>query len=143
LRRVSVQADGCQLWTGGKRKDGYGAFMIGRVCLGAHRLAWEMKNGPITDGLFVCHKCDRPACVNPDHMFLGTHTENMKDMLGKGRGRRALGRAHGQSKLTEADVVEIRKSALSTRKMAAVYGVSKSAIFYVRKGVNWKGAGIT
>jgi hypothetical protein len=106
--------------------------------LAAHRLAWEMKNGPIGDGLFVCHRCDIPSCVNPDHLFLGTHAENMKDMREKGRCWCPPGEDHRGAKLTEANVIDIRKSDQSDTKLASHYGVSRAAIYAARKGVNWK-----
>lgn len=90
----------CWLWTGAPNSAGYG--MVGEGPAGAdrkilaHRLAWEIHFGPIPEGMFVCHHCDTPLCVRPDHLFLGTHTDNMRDMAAKGRQRRqpfAPGRA--------------------------------------------------
>jgi hypothetical protein len=63
---------GCWLWTAALLKDGYGGFKVERKMLRAHRFAWERKHGPIPKGMVVCHKCDVPGCVNPDHLFLGT-----------------------------------------------------------------------
>lgn len=84
---VPVPDAGCWLWTAAWNKQGYGSFKIGRRTFAAHRVMYEELVGPIADGLFACHKCDTPACVNPAHIFLGTAQENMQDMIRKGRGR--------------------------------------------------------
>lgn len=77
------KTDGCWLWTANTRPNGYGLF--GSV--GAHRVAYELCVGPIPSGMYVCHRCDNPACVRPDHLFVGTQLDNMRDMVTKGRGR--------------------------------------------------------
>lgn len=82
---------GCWLWLGPVkigRRQGYGQFTLEGKTVGAHRAAWRLFRGTIPDGLFVCHKCDVRTCVNPDHLFLGTHVDNMVDMESKGRGKR-------------------------------------------------------
>lgn len=83
---------GCWLWVGSRTRDGYGLVVVQRsmrrVAHLAHRIAWEMHNGPIPDGACVCHRCDQPLCIRPDHLFLGTHTENMRDAAAKGRTHR-------------------------------------------------------
>jgi hypothetical protein len=89
------KSDGCWLWTGQRTPEGYGRFVVGRTPKqkgfnkGAHRFSWEMEyGGPIPVGIYVCHGCDQPSCVRPSHLFLGTATENMRDMARKGRGYR-------------------------------------------------------
>lgn len=74
----------------------------------AHRVAWDLTYGPIPDGMLVLHRCDNPSCVRPDHLFLGTQTDNMLDRKAKGRGNHRRGSRHGRAKLTEAQVLEIR-----------------------------------
>lgn len=125
---------GCWLWTGTINKDGYGQINIRawKRNILAHRLAFLIcKRVDVPDHLLVCHHCDNNWCVNPDHLFLGTHLDNMLDKCVKGRHR-------GNHKLTEKEVLEIRQSKLGLVKLAEIYEVSKSAIGYIKQGITWK-----
>lgn len=133
--KVYRSPSGCHLWTASINVWGYGQIRIGGKVVRAHRLAWEMVNGPIPEGMYVCHKCDKPACVNPDHLFLGTHAENMVDMKTKGRGN--AGSANTNAKLIEADILEIRGSTLRRRVIAQKYGVSLATVRHIRNGTRW------
>lgn len=133
-RRVYFSIDGCWLWTGQKRNDkdgGYGLIKIDRRLTRAHRVSYETYKGPIPDGLFVCHTCDVPLCVNPDHLFVGTLQENNYDMYKKGRNAKFLGDANVRSKLKESDIphiIKLRQSGLFYYEIAEKYNVGPNAI---------------
>jgi len=129
---------GCYLWTGPVIEGGYGRIKVSRRTVLAHRLAWEVHRGPIADDLCVCHRCDNPGCVNPDHLFLGTHAENMADRDAKGRCRPGSGVRQWKAKLTPVLVAEIRASSLLQRELAEIYGVTQKTISAVKTGIVWK-----
>lgn len=86
LKAKTEQSErGCWLWQMHRNRLGYGSLVFERKNWMAHRLAWVVMNGRIPEGLFVCHVCDEPSCINPAHLFLGTHTENQRDMVAKNR----------------------------------------------------------
>jgi len=105
-----VRTPNCWLWQGAKNSDGYGNLTYRGKPYRAHRLAWILTNGPVPEGMEVCHTCDNPLCANPNHLFVGTHLENMHDSLNKGRTAktRARGERNGFHKLTWAKVLAIR-----------------------------------
>jgi hypothetical protein len=106
-----------------------------------HRLSWTLLKAPITKGRYILHRCDNPLCFNPAHLFEGTQLDNMRDMMAKGRGNRAnspKGEAHGGSKLTTAQVVEIRESLDIGADLARQFNVSPSLIGLIRNGRIWK-----
>src|ERR1700679_3623588 len=125
---------GCWLWFGTEDGHEYGSVWFSGRPHKAHRVFWTLTFGEIPRGLFVLHKCDTPACCNPDHLFLGTHKENMIDMVSKGRQQR--GTKHPKSILTDGKVLEIRKRYRkykhgSTSGLAREFGVSKSMISFI------------
>lgn len=79
------KSEGCWEWSGNRWNSGYGRFFYHWKMIPAHRFSWEIANGPIPNGLYVCHSCDNKPCVRPDHLFLGTHQDNIADMMQKGR----------------------------------------------------------
>lgn len=133
----------CILWDGPKLRGGYGTTRdCGRKVL-AHRRAWEREHGAIPRGLFVLHRCDVPACVNPDHLFLGTQSENMYDCAAKGRHRGSNGKVRGENsphaKLTWEKAREIRQRVgESGPALGREYGVSHRIIYLIQQGKAWK-----
>lgn len=122
--------------------QGYGRINAGGdngKSLLASRVSWVLHNGPIPDGLFVCHKCDNPSCVNPSHLFLGTQRDNMRDCSSKGRARGGVrGEQNGNAKLNADQVRAIRMSNLPRREVIARYGISKTQYGNIKRGDQWK-----
>jgi hypothetical protein len=144
---VQIPFSDCHIWTGALgRKNGYGCFKIrekgnrdNAKQFKAHRLIYELYKGPIGDK-HVLHKCDNPRCVNPDHLFLGTHQDNIRDMVQKGRA--ASGAKHPSAKLTPEQVIEIRElyaqGGHTTRSLGQKYGVNGKHIHNIVTGKKWK-----
>ena len=143
----SAGGDACWPWLGGRDQDGYGTFYVGTVANGrAHRLSWEFLHGPVPAGLFVCHKCDNPPCVNPAHLFVGTVKDNNRDRANKGRHGWFVpaprkGAAQHASKLTDSDVIDIR----TLRTMGAracdlrrEFGISGNTLYGILNRKGWR-----
>jgi len=117
----------CWIWIGANTSE-YGLFKVNKNTLRAPRVIWESYNGPITPGLEVCHKCDNPACVNPKHLFLGTHGDNIKDAYDKGRRQSTL-----KAKLTKENIKEAKylaKLGMSLKAIGQKFGVAETTIHY-------------
>lgn len=121
---------GCLLWTTHVCTKGYGQFHWRGKFVMAHRSAWEVAHGPIPRGMHVLHNCDVPACINPAHLRLGTHADNMRDK--KTRNRQPKGLAVATAKLSEDDIRAIRVDRRVGRVIAAEYGVAKSLVYDIR-----------
>jgi hypothetical protein len=141
------KTDSCWLWTGATRDFGYGVINMGGAhgkaeC--SHRLSWIIHNGDIPSGMCICHKCDNPLCVNPNHLFLGTRSDNNKDMQSKGRYdkiKRPKGEKHGRSKLTNEQVFSLRqdrKSGMVYRELSQKYNISIASAQRIAIGKDWK-----
>ena len=131
---------GCWVWVGSTVHGGYGQTTMGDgKPMKAHRVSYLTFVGPIADGLMVCHKCDNPPCVNPDHLFLGTAKDNQRDSIRKDRNAR--GSRHWASRLTEADVAIIREhisAGASDAWIANRFDVVPGTIHHIRHGNSWK-----
>jgi hypothetical protein len=139
-RGCILLSNGCVEWTGAKA-HGYGKITVKNKSYSTHRLAYLMAKGSIPKGLFVCHSCDNRACVNPEHLWLGTHTDNMRDAISKGR-KLYKGEDNPDSRLTEEQVLEIRKSyefrEVTQKELAKRFNVSRSTIQYILYRKGWK-----
>lgn len=136
---------GCWIWMGSIKPNGYGNSKVERTRAGemAHRKSWRLHKGPVPEGLLVLHKCDVRCCVNPDHLFLGTYSDNLNDMVSKGRNKPndLFGEDNPAAKLTAEAVSAIRSQPKRYgyfRAMARTYGVSACAIADVYYGRTWK-----
>jgi hypothetical protein len=151
----------CWIWTASK-ESGYGRVKIGRKMFLAHRIAWLITSGPIphdksAHGICVCHRCDNPACSNPSHLFLGTHTDNMRDREIKKRGNQprgdksgarlhpekwARGEEHFLSKLATTQVIDIRTiyaaGGITLKQLAAQFGVTFATVGKIINRKTWK-----
>lgn len=132
-------SDDCWIWTACKDRLGYGRFYLVRPARLAHVIAYSDVYGPIPEGLEVCHDCDNPSCVRPDHLFLGTHAENFSDAVAKGR--IPSGEKNHLSKLTEQEVIEIRRlrsQGIGRNELADRFGVTGNNIWCIVARKSWK-----
>ena len=133
------KTDSCWNWTHGKLAGGYGQVVLSKKKWTSHRLFYSAFVGPIPEGMLVCHKCDNPSCVNPEHLFLGTHLDNNRDCYAKGRMPLRYGHlATNVAKLTETQAKHIKYSDLASKELVALYGVNQSQISRIRSGKTWK-----
>jgi hypothetical protein len=134
-----VHQERCWGWTGPLTDKGYGIVQVKGRKIGAHRLSYEYFKGPIPDGLHVLHSCDNPPCVNPDHLSVGTHQQNMREAKERKRFNNPGGEVHPSAKLTTPQAREVLDHPdVPGSYFARKFGVSKSTIYAIRNGDNWK-----
>jgi hypothetical protein len=140
LSKYEILENGCWRYTGGLNGQGRGNIWDSGRTRSAHVVSFEIHKGPIPEGMQVCHTCDFGACINPDHLFLGTQLDNIHDMINKGRDR-VVGSLNGQSKLTEADVVYIRRllmEGLTNSEIARRFNVTSQAVGLIKRRRSWR-----
>lgn len=145
LSNVKYTDQGCWEWQGAKTKFGYGTNRYERKLYYTHRIILQTHGEGFSEEKdFACHECDNPCCVNPDHLFAGSHKDNMEDAADKGRieGTRVKGEDHGESKLSEKEVVAIREQYasgyFSQQELATSFDVERTQIGSIVRGENWK-----
>ena len=149
------EVTGCWNWNAAFRKTGYGCLRYERKLVDSHRISYALYNGDIPSDICVCHKCDNRKCINPEHLFLGTKADNSKDMADKGRAAKgdrhgtylhpesiAKGEKHGQSKLSEKDIIQILNGYYfeneKVKDMVKKYPVGRRYIYRIIAGDVWK-----
>jgi hypothetical protein len=144
--KYKPDTNGCWIWTGGKFNHGYGAIGAGskqsRQNLLAHRVSYEHYKGPIPEGLDVCHTCDVKLCINPEHLFVGTAKDNVRDMYQKGRERHRRQKESRLFKYEDEQIEKMRKayaSGMTQKDAGALVGMSQShASFILGTGLRWR-----
>lgn len=139
----AVTESGCKIWIGHVDKGGYGKIWFNGKCTRTHRVAFEVANGEIPQGLHVLHKCDVRCCVNPDHLFLGTNEDNIKDKVKKGRTTAGmmLGELHPGVKYTETQVLKVKsmlKLGETHSNIECTTKVKKATISKIARGLQWR-----
>jgi hypothetical protein len=142
-RSVKIPFSGCIIWMGSTTCGGYGTSNAAKRLTGTtivHKALFQHLNGVVPVGLYVCHHCDTPACVNPEHLFLGTPTENAQDRKRKNRSAKRTGAYNGRSRLTPEKVAEIRNllsQGVMQKELVARYDVSQSTISHIKRRYTW------
>ena len=140
--RIHKNDNGCWDWTGAKFSSGYGQVRWGGKILRTNRVSYEMFMGKIPRGMHVCHKCDRPICVNPEHLFIGTAKDNTQDSIKKGRANREKGVDRYNAKLDELKVRNIRElfhhGTMTKMQLSKAFGVNYKTILQIILRNRWK-----
>lgn len=129
----------CWVWTGHRTLGDYGLFWINEKDERAHRVSWQFHNGSVPDEMHVLHHCDNPPCVNPDHLWLGTDADNVRDKVKKKR--HCYGSHHGGSKVDESDVLiirELRSIGTSVKALSWLFDIAEVTIYQISQGISWR-----
>jgi hypothetical protein len=139
MEKVSPEPmSGCWLWTGAVNKNGYASFWDGKHAATASHFAFRVVGGnEFPEGLFVLHRCDNPICVNPNHLYAGTHKQNMVDKKTRKRARGAKGERNHKAKLSVQQVLEIRGSTEGVCELSRRYGINRNQISAIKRGESW------
>ena len=135
------KTDGCWLWLGSKDQDGYPMFQASIRDMKfrkGHRVSYALFRGPVTEGMMVCHTCDNPSCVNPDHLFLGTGLDNMQDKIAKGRSRVPIGEKSPHAKITEEQAQAILADPRPYTVIAEHYGIAAATVGSIKQRQSWR-----
>ena len=143
MSKINIETStGCWIWSGAtESRFGYGKFRLNGRSINSHRAAWELFVGAIPNGMFVCHKCDVPACVNPSHLFIGSSDDNNKDRAAKGRTVSPRGVLNHHAKLSEDDVRAIRKlrsHGMTGTEIAEQFPVHHCAVYDILNNKTWR-----
>ena len=141
---VRIPESGCWIWTACCSSEGYGKIGVAGKSEYAHRVSWEIHNGEIPEsighhGTCVLHRCDVPACVNPDHLFLGSIKDNIQDMISKNRNKPPClgGDSHGMSKISKTTAIKIFTDTRFQTTLAQEYGLSQTTISKIKRREHW------
>lgn len=142
LAKIRISPRGCWEWTASFDSGGYGVIKVGGENKKAHRVSYEIFNGSIPEKMCVCHKCDNPKCINPDHLFIGTQQANIADRQNKCRsnGGSLQGEKNKSAKLTNMQVAEIKRAIADgcpQKDLAIKYSVSATTIWAIKHGLKW------
>jgi HNH endonuclease len=140
-KNIEIDEKNCWIWCAGKHKQGYGQVGIRGKSQLVHRITWEIYKGKIPEGMKVCHKCDVTSCCNPDHLFLGTQNDNVKDGIGKGRYKNRDISKNRRNKLNFLQVQEIKKlheEGMTRKELEKMFNVGQTCIAKILCGISWK-----
>lgn len=131
-KKTEINEHGCWIWTGKKNPNGYGIIQVNNTQIGVHVVAYELKFGKLPQGFIVCHKCDVRDCVNPDHLFSGTHKHNSFDMISKNRCKPP------NKRLSPISAAAIRRSTLTPLQISSQFNITRQHAQRVQKGQSWR-----